>query len=116
MSHQEPHLPSPTRALAAGVAAGLALLVGPAVASAAPQTGLHFKAEIRAGETHLDRGRADSGGHVDAVIETWQGGGRLRSVVDGGEREITLRTASGRGRVYQRSADLVLDLDVGRVD
>lgn len=37
---------------------------------------------------------------VDSVVESWQGDGRARSVVDGGRQEIALDTTTGLGEEY----------------
>jgi hypothetical protein len=71
-----------------------------AAALAPPDTILHFKAEIRARESppELRAGRPDD--TVDSVVESWQGDGRARSVLDGGRMEIVMDTTTGRGEQY----------------
>jgi hypothetical protein len=71
-----------------------------AAALAPPDTILHFKAEIRARENPAELRAGHPDDTVDSVVESWQGDGRARSVLDGGRIEIVMDTTTGRGEQY----------------
>jgi hypothetical protein len=90
-------------------------VVARAAAALSPSDGvLHFRAEVRARESAAERraGRPDA--HVDDVVESWQGDGRARSVLRGGN-EVALDTETGRGEEYIGMVNALVPIDHAQV-
>jgi hypothetical protein len=81
-----------------------------AAALASPDGVLHFRAEIRARESAAERRAGRPDGRVDDVVESWQGDGRARSVLRGGN-EVALGMETGRGEEYIGMVDALVPID-----